>query len=47
MNKQIAKELNEFSKVIAKRFSRTDREGNVSGESFIVEEVYQLQIILL
>jgi hypothetical protein len=39
MNKQIAKELNEFSKVIAKRFSRTDREGNVSGESCIVEEV--------
>ena len=39
MNKQIAKELNEFSKVIAKRFSRTDREGNGSKETFIVEEV--------
>jgi hypothetical protein len=39
MNKQIAKELNAFSKVIAGRFSRTDREGNVSGESFLVDEV--------
>ena len=39
MNKQVAKELNEFSKVIAERFSRTDREGNVSKESFLVEEV--------
>ena len=39
MNKQIAKELNVFSKVIAGRFSRTDREGNVSGESFQVDEV--------
>ena len=39
MNKQIAKELNAFSKVIAGRFSRKDREGNVSGESFQVDEV--------
>ena len=39
MNKQIAKELNEFSKVIAKRFSYKNREGNVSNESFVVEEV--------
>ena len=39
MNKKIAKELDEFSKVIAERFSRTDREGNVSQESFTVQEV--------
>ena len=39
MNKQIAKELNVFSNVIAQRFSRTDREGNVSKESFEVDEV--------
>ena len=39
MNKQIAKELNVFSKVIAGRFSRKDREGNVSGELFQVDEV--------
>ena len=36
MNKQIAKKLNEFSKVIAKRFSYKNREGNVSNESFVV-----------
>jgi hypothetical protein len=39
MNKQIAKELHQFSKTIAERFSRKDREGNVSQESFSVEEV--------
>ena len=39
MNKQIAKELNVFSKTIATRFSRKDREGNVSNESFLVDEV--------
>jgi len=39
MNKQIAKELNQFSKVIAKRFSYNDREGNQNKESFIVDEV--------
>ena len=39
MNKQVAKELNKFSKEIAKRFSRTDREGNASKETFVVEEV--------
>jgi len=39
MNKQIAKELQQFSKTIAERFSRKDREGNVSQESFSVEEV--------
>ena len=38
MNKQIAKELHQFSKVIAERFSRKDREGNVSMESFEVDE---------
>ena len=39
MNKQIAKELNQFSKIIAKRFSYNDREGNQNKESFIVDEV--------
>ena len=39
MKKEISKELNKFSQVIAKRFSRPDREGNVSNETFIVEEV--------
>lgn len=39
MNKQIAIELNEFAETIAKRFSRTDREGNVNNESFSVDEV--------
>ena len=39
MNKQIAQELNKFSDVIAKRFSYTNREGNVSNESFQVDEV--------
>lgn len=39
MNKQIAIELNEFAETIAKRFSRTDREGNVNNESFRVEEI--------
>tara|TARA_R100000808_G_C2152407_1_gene161824 strand:+ start:993 stop:1376 length:384 start_codon:yes stop_codon:yes gene_type:complete len=39
MNKQIAKELNEFSQTIAKRFSYKEREGNVNNETFIVDEV--------
>tara|TARA_R100000479_G_C6384734_1_gene202564 strand:- start:1203 stop:1586 length:384 start_codon:yes stop_codon:yes gene_type:complete len=39
MNKQIAKELNEFSKTIAKRFSYKDREGNINNETFVVDEV--------
>ena len=39
MNKQTAKELNEFSKVIAKRFSYSDREGNQNKETFVVDEV--------
>jgi len=39
MNKQIAKELKEFSQVIAKRFSYSNREGNVNNESFKVDEV--------
>jgi len=39
MNKQIAIELDEFAEVIAGRFSRKDREGNVSNESFLVDEV--------
>ena len=39
MNKEIAKELDNFSKIIAKRFSYSNREGNKSGETFEVEEV--------
>lgn len=39
MNKEVAKELHKFSKVIAERFSRPDREGNGSKEIFKVEEV--------
>ena len=39
MNKQIAKQLNEFSETIAKRFSYTNREGNFNNESFLVDEV--------
>lgn len=39
MKKQIAKELNKFSKEIAKRFSYTNREGNANKETFNVEEV--------
>ena len=38
MNKQIAKELNDFAKVVATSFSHADREGNVNNESFAVEE---------
>lgn len=39
MNKQIALELDSFSKEIAERFSRKDRDGNINGESFSVQEV--------
>jgi hypothetical protein len=39
MKKETAKELHEFSKVIAKRFSYSDREGNVNNETFTVDEV--------
>ncbi|HAI41050.1 MAG TPA: hypothetical protein DCM40_24545 [Maribacter sp.] len=39
MNKQIAIELKEFSKMIAKRFSYKDREGNFNKETFEVDEV--------
>ena len=39
MDKKIAKELNEFSKTIAKRFSHKNREGNFNNESFLVDEV--------
>ena len=39
MNKQIAKELNDFAKVVATRFSYTVREGNANNESFAVDEV--------
>ena len=39
MNKQIAKELSAFAKVIADRFSHKNREGNFNNESFLVDEV--------
>jgi hypothetical protein len=39
MNKDIAKELDAFAKLIAERFSNTNRAGNVSNELFTVEEV--------
>ena len=39
MNKDIAKELDAFAQLIAERFSNTNRAGNVSNESFTVEEV--------
>tara|TARA_B100000780_G_scaffold279102_1_gene255584 strand:- start:355 stop:675 length:321 start_codon:yes stop_codon:yes gene_type:complete len=39
MNRQIAKELEKFSLVIAERFSRTDRDLNTNNESFKVDEV--------
>jgi len=39
MNKQIAHELNKFSKKIAEKYSRKDREGNFNGETFSVDEI--------
>jgi len=39
MNKQVAKELQEFVTTVAKRFSRKDREGNVNQEDFSVEDI--------
>ena len=39
MNKGIARELDVFVNTIAESFSKTNREGNVTKESFSVEEV--------
>ncbi len=39
MNKQIANELKDFAKDIAKRFSIKEREGNFNNETFNVDEV--------
>jgi len=39
MNKQIAKELQEFTNIVAKRFSYKDREGNFNNETFSVKDV--------
>lgn len=39
MNKQLVKDLTEFAKSIAKRFSYKDRAGNVNLEDFMVVEV--------
>ena len=40
MKKEIAKELNKFSKEIAKRFSYTNREGNSNKETFVGRRSY-------
>ena len=39
MNKQVARELDEFVAIVANRFSRKDREGNVNQEDFSVEDI--------
>lgn len=39
MNKGIATELQEFCQTIADRYSNVNRVGNVSNESFTVEEI--------
>jgi hypothetical protein len=39
MNKQLVKDLTQFAETVAERFSRNDREGNVSKEDFKVVEV--------
>ena len=39
MNKAIANELQEFTEVIAERFSKINRVGNVNNETFSVEEI--------
>jgi len=39
MQKPIAKELRSFAEEIAKRYSNTDRVGNVNNESFQVQDV--------
>jgi|TARA_R100000149_G_C5830854_1_gene106482 hypothetical protein len=39
MTKPIAKELKEFVDIVAQRFSRKDREGNLNNEDFFVEDI--------
>jgi hypothetical protein len=39
MNKEIAKELDAFVKIVAERYSQTNRIGNFNSESFEVNEV--------
>ena len=39
MNKERAKELNQFCKTVAERFSNTSRQGNINNETFSVEEI--------
>jgi|TARA_R100001369_G_scaffold45232_1_gene71416 hypothetical protein len=39
MQRPIAKELNKFAQEIARRYSCTDREGNVNKEAFHVQDV--------
>lgn len=39
MNKQVARELDEFVTIVADRFSKKDREGNVNQEDFSIDEV--------
>lgn len=39
MNKQLVKDLTEFAEQVAKRYSQTDREGNVNNEKFAIVEV--------
>ena len=39
MTKPIAKELKEFVDIVAQRFSRKDREGNLNNEDFFVENI--------
>ena len=36
MNKQLVKDLTEFAEQVAKRYSQTDREGNVNNEQFAI-----------
>ena len=39
MNKQIARELEEYANKVAVMFSYPDREGNYNGETFTVKEI--------
>lgn len=39
MNKQVAKELENYVVQISERFSRTDRDGNFNEETFVVDEI--------
>jgi len=39
MQKQIAKQLNDYAITISKRFSNPDRVGNINKESFKIEQI--------